>query len=85
MAERPISDHRDMILHPLKWPNAVLPLKRGSEFPYDLGVVSVPAGVTEISESDAIKVGLYNLFAVGGPSHTYENVDALLADGWRVD
>lgn len=76
---------RDMILHPLKWPHTVLPLKRVDDFQFDLAVFNPPLGRTEISETEPITVGLYNMFTVGGPSKTYENVDALLADGWRVD
>ena len=85
-----VSSERDrhMILSPLEWPLLVLPLKRHSKggLP-DAAVFCPPLNRQGISPDDPITIRLCNMFMLNAnaPEQTYENVDALLADGWRVD
>ena len=55
--------HREMILNPLRWPNIVLPLKRGN--PFDAGNTAVFApnlGVNTISDDAPIEILIGTLF-----------------------
>jgi len=85
-AER--AKHREMILNPLRWPNIVLPLKRGN--PFDAGNTAVFApnlGVNTISDDAPIEILIGTLFDKLNelPRKSYADVDALLDDGWIVD
>lgn len=80
------SRDREMILDPCKWPHLYLPLKRNVE-----GEMWTQPGVllTAAMDEDAafrVDVGM-TIFGAIGPHEitTYDGVDALLADGWRVD
>lgn len=83
-----LDEERDMICHPLKWPMIVLPLKRHNPFKPGNHAVFIPPLSVEVVEPDApIKIHIGNMYEKLSelPEKTYPNVDALLADGWRVD
>ena len=80
--------HRDMILHPLKWPALVLPLTRHNPFdPGNCAVFSPPMGVHSVAADEPIEIRIGTMFQKMSelPRKQYENVDALLDDGWTVD
>lgn len=77
---------REMILHPLRWPYFVLPLVNVND-PGTVACFNPSVVMDEISGDEPITLMLCNIFAITADAlrKTYVNVDALLADGWRVD
>lgn len=79
---------REMILHPMRWPLLVLPLKRDNPFQSGNQAVFCPKlSILEVKEDQPIEIRIGTMFDkfTELPTREYENVDALLADGWRVD
>lgn len=75
--------NRDMMLDPTRWPRwPWLPVKKGSSFPYVLGVIY--AGDTVEGQPVTVCASHPTLSSVDGPK-TYTDVDAVLDDGWVVD
>jgi len=79
------SRDREMILTPNEWPMIYLPLKRKT----DGGWSDVALLRSASTDPEAIRIVEENM-TLHGPlgeitTHTYQNVDALLADGWVVD
>lgn len=73
---------RDFILNPYVWPHLHLPLRKPR------GPLAVLMTATE-DETQPLRI-LINQTVFGLPlaeveEKTYDNVDALLADGWVVD
>lgn len=88
----PVPDRdREMILNPVRWPMLALPLKRSvMDYPGENEAVFLPGpSVLKIDEDAAIEIRMCNLYAMRNkndvPTKKYENVNALLADGWVVD
>lgn len=79
--------HREMILHPLRWPQLALPLKRRN--PFDAGNTAVffPGMTDEIQPNEPIEIRIGTLFDKLSelPVVRYQDVDALLDDDWVVD
>jgi len=84
-ANDPLDRERQMIRRPGKWPHLVLPLVRAGN--PDCAVFAPRVGLMTIAEDAEITIYLSNMFMdwTKAETKTYENVDALLADGWRVD
>lgn len=82
MSAVPIRDDRRMIESPDLWPYMRLPLKRRGEVGNDLGFL-----MTGPRESGTVFLYKGNMFAKLSECEqiTYPDVDALLADGWKVD
>ena len=82
---------REMILNPGRWPNIVLPLKRGNPFQEGNLAIFAPRipnlGNDVIAEDEPIEILIGTMFDKLSelPRKQYANVDALLADGWVVD
>lgn len=80
-------DHRNMILDPYKWPHMSLPLKRFRNGHMETALLW--AGMNRLSEDEPLQIKANTtLFGnlPGGPDFIdYDNVDALLDDGWVVD
>lgn len=79
---------REMILNPREWPNVVLPLKRRNPFQDGNTAVFAPSlNITTIKPDEPIEILIGTMFDKLSelPTKQYENVDALLADGWKVD
>ena len=75
---------RNFILTPREWPNIVLPLvRKGGE----CAVFAPSLAITHIKPDAPIEILIGNMFDKLSelPTKRYENVDALLADGWKVD
>lgn len=79
---------RDMILSPAKWPLLFLPLKRrsvGEGWP-ELGYLKAPLSVMKLKADEPVTISLGTIFdSSPRPQRTYQDVDALLDDGWVVD
>jgi hypothetical protein len=66
----------------------VLPLKRKNFFePGNTAVFTLPLSITSLRDDEPIEIRIGTMFDNLSelPTKTYSNVDALLADGWRVD
>jgi hypothetical protein len=78
---------REMILSPDRWPLFYLPLKRKNP---KGGFPAVALLRSASTDPEAIRIVEENM-SLYGPlpgeitTHTYPDVDALLADGWMVD
>jgi len=88
MSYYPREKHREMILDPFKWPHLVLPIKRYRDGGMETALVY--AGMERLKEDEPIQVKLNttmfgDLPGLESEMKTYENVDALLDDGWVVD
>lgn len=78
---------RDFILKPREWPHLYLPLKRHSDHGLDTAVFALPLNVMHVKPDEPIEILVGTIFDKLSelPRKRYENVDALLADGWIVD
>lgn len=79
---------RDFILHPNKWPMLILPLTRANPFqPGNTAIFAPPFNVLKVAPDEPIEILIGTLFDKLRelPRKRYDNVDALLADGWVVD
>jgi hypothetical protein len=75
-----------MILDPYRWPHLLLPLKRYVDGFMQTAIMA--AGMEKLDPNKPIEIrNNTTIFGpVGQPEIlTYENVDALLDDGWEVD
>jgi hypothetical protein len=75
---------RNFILNPNEWPMLILPLKRSG---FECAVFAPPISKGSIPEDAPLEILIGTMFDKLSelPRKKYENVDALLADGWRVD
>lgn len=77
---------REMILDPYKWPLFYLPLKRKSEGGGWPEIALLRLASTDPNVERTVEVNMSCYGPIGEiTTLTYENVDALLADGWIVD
>ena len=81
------NDHLAMLRSPERWPRwPVLPVVRG---PVDAGVVihggAEAAPTVYIVNLYSLKPGLLVPQLKDRPKHVYATLEAMLADGWRVD
>jgi hypothetical protein len=79
---------KQMILNPMRWPLLCLPLKKANPMQEgNCAYFAPPISAQKISEDEAITIRIGTIYdnIEACPEKTYENVDALLADGWRVD
>jgi hypothetical protein len=87
--EATMSDRdRNFILNPNDWPHLILPLKRKNPFQDgNMAVFAPPISKGSIPEDAPIEILIGTMFDKLSelPRKQYENVDALLADGWKVD
>jgi hypothetical protein len=79
-----------MILDPYRWPHLLLPIKRRAKS-QDVGIETavLAAGMQMIDENAELTIQsnstIFGELPGGGKLKTYDNVDALLDDGWVVD
>ena len=78
---------RNMILNPNDWPHLILPLKRAVTNGIECAVFAPPISKGSIPEDVPLEILIGTMFDKLSelPRKRYENVDALLADGWKVD
>jgi hypothetical protein len=79
---------KQMILNPMRWPLLVLPLKKSDPFqPGNMAVFAPPLNTERIAEDQPIEIRIGTMYDKlwNLPTISYPNVDALLADGWKVD
>ena len=77
---------REMILSPYKWPLFYLPLKRnveGSGWP-EIALLTSESKRPDVERIVKVNLSIYGPIGEVNEIH-YPDVDALLADGWRVD
>lgn len=81
-----LDEERDMICSPDKWPMLVLPLKRSNNG-LETAVLTAPLSVMKIPPAEPITIRIGTMFDNISelPTKTYQDVWALLDDGWRVD
>lgn len=83
-----LAEETHMITHPVQWPHMNLPLINRET--RESAVFGPSLSRTTISEDESITILIgANIWLPSAWSEceqkTYENVAALLADGWRVD
>jgi len=83
MPNEDLARELDMMTSPQKWPQwPQLPVKRHRDGQSDFGVMVEDVGGVV---PDVYRKNLFQKFTQDTPKTSYESMDALLADGWRVD